>query len=184
MSSVDHGLRAVAKVADRIGYNRLAELLMTELSCATDVEPRNEQSSVSAQSVTLAIPEEVRATIQETVERTGQDFSAVANEMLTEAAKMRRFPGIIFADGPTGRRARIEGTGLEVFEVIAGHRSVGERWEGLRQAFHWLTEQQLRTALVYAEAYPREIERHLGPDDISAIEAVWAAHPETRPPWR
>ena len=139
---------------------------------------------MGGQSVTLAIPEDVRATIQQTVERTGQDFSAVANEMLIEAAKMRRFPGLIFADGPTGRRARIEGTGLEVFEVIGAYRSVGERWEGLREAFHWLSEQQLRTALAYAGAYPEEIERHLGSEDVSAIEAVWAAHPETRPPWR
>jgi len=157
---------------------------MTELPCATDVEPRKERTGMGGQSVTLAIPEDVRVTIQETVERTGRDFSAVANEMLTEAAKMRRFPGIFFADGPTGRRARIEGTGIDVFEIIGGYRSVGECWEDLRPAFHWLSEPQLRTALAYAETYPEEIERHFGSDDVSAIEAVWAAHPETRPPWR
>ena len=39
----------------------------------------------------------------------------------TEAEKMRRVPGIVFADGPTGRRARITGTGIDVFELISGY---------------------------------------------------------------
>ncbi|HLZ70179.1 MAG TPA: DUF433 domain-containing protein [Dehalococcoidia bacterium] len=75
----------------------------------------------------------------------------------TEAEKMRRVPGIVFADGPTGRRARIAGTGIEVFEVIGPHRQMGESWDALREAFHWLTEAQLRAALAYAAAYPEEI---------------------------
>jgi len=65
----------------------------------------------------LRIPKE---TVQE-IERTsrGRDFSAAAIELLNEALKMRRCPGILFADGPTGRRARVAGTGLDVWEVIA-----------------------------------------------------------------
>ena len=59
-------------------------------------------------------------------------------DLLTEAEKMRRVPGIIFADGPTGRRARIAGTGLEVFEVIASYRGMGQDWERLKKAFHFL----------------------------------------------
>ena len=37
--------------------------------------------------------------------------------MLIEAVKMRRCPGVTFADGPTGRRAKIAGTGIDIWEL-------------------------------------------------------------------
>ncbi|MBI2940548.1 MAG: DUF433 domain-containing protein [Chloroflexi bacterium] len=129
----------------------------------------------------LRIPEEVRAAIDETVRRTGRDFARVANEMLAEAIKMRRIPGIVFADGPAGRVARIAGTGLEVFEVIGAHRAMDESWERLRQAYHWLSEHQLRAALAYASAYPDEIESRLKEEDRWTPETVWATYPFTKP---
>jgi antitoxin component of RelBE/YafQ-DinJ toxin-antitoxin module len=57
--------------------------------------------------VSLLIPAETRAAIDAVVRRTGRDFSNVANEMLTEAVKMRRIPGIVFADSPNEIEAAI-----------------------------------------------------------------------------
>ena len=37
----------------------------------------------------------------------------------SEAVKMRRAPGIVFADGPSGRRAVVAGSGLDVWEIMA-----------------------------------------------------------------
>ena len=139
---------------------------------------------MSIEAVNVQIPDDVRRAIQEIADRMGRSLFSVVNELLTEATKMRRVPGIIFADGPTGRRARIEGTGIEVFEVVRDYRAENEDWEGLRKAFHWLSEGQLRAALAYADLYPEEIEEHLRPDDQEAIEALWAACPATKPPWR
>jgi len=45
----------------------------------------------------------------------------------------------------------------------------------------WLSEQQLRTALAYASAYPEEIERKLDDDDRWTPEAVWSRYPFTKP---
>ena len=59
----------------------------------------------------LRLPKEIAKAIEELAEVSAQDFSAAAIALLTEALKMRRCPGIDFADGPTGRRARIAGTG-------------------------------------------------------------------------
>ena len=70
-------------------------------------------------------------------------------ELLTEAIKMRRCPGIAFADGPAGRRARLAATGLDVWEVIATYRSLDGDPARLRQAYPWLSEAQLRAALGY-----------------------------------
>src|SRR5919198_5830930 len=100
-------------------------------------------SMAKGQPVSLRIPEETRAAIQEAMRRTGRDFSSVANEMLTEAVRMRRIPGIVFADGPTGRRARVAGTGIDVFEIVRDYRTMGADWAQLRRAYHWLDERQL-----------------------------------------
>ena len=90
---------------------------------------------MSARPVSLRIPEEIRASIEETAVRSGRGFSSVANEMLTEAVKMRHIPGIVFADGPAGRRARIAGTGIDVFEIVRDYRAMGADWAQLRQAY-------------------------------------------------
>ena len=85
-------------------------------------------------------------------------FSSLASELIAEAAKMRRCPGVVFADGPSGRRARIEGTGIEVWEVIASYLALGKDKKRLKKAYVWLSDRQLLAALGYYRAYPHEIE--------------------------
>ena len=85
----------------------------------------------------------------------------------TEAVKLRRCPGITFADGPSGRRARIAGTGIEVWEFIATFKGLGEDYEKLKNAYHWLSEQQIRAALSYYALYAKEID-----EKISANEEI------------
>ena len=95
-----------------------------------------------------------------------------AEQLLEEVEKQRRVPGIIFADGPTGRRARIAGTGIEVFEVMWSYRANGENRERLAAEYDWLRPDQLDAALAYAEAFPEEIERHL--QRAEALEREYA----------
>ena len=91
----------------------------------------------------------------------GTSWSAMSQTLLTEAIKMRRVPGIIFADGPAGRRAVVAGTGLDVWEVVATWKRCDGDYAKLRQMYNWLTEPQLRSALGYHELYPDEIEARL-----------------------
>ena len=91
----------------------------------------------------------------------GTSWSAMSQILLAEAIKMRRAPGVIFADGPAGRRAVIAGSGLDVWEIIATWRGCEGDYETLRQSYSWLTEPQLRAALGYYELYPDEIEARL-----------------------
>ena len=67
----------------------------------------------------LRMPQRTFEEIERIARETGRDFSSIAKDLLGEAIKMRRCPGIVFADGVSGRRARIAGTGLEVWEVIS-----------------------------------------------------------------
>jgi uncharacterized protein (DUF433 family) len=82
-------------------------------------------------------------------------------QSLIEADRMRRIPGIVFADGAAGRRARIAGTGIEVFEVIQQYLNVDRDWGQTQEAYHWLTPEQLSAAIAYYTAYPEEIDEWL-----------------------
>ncbi|MBI5378555.1 MAG: DUF433 domain-containing protein [Nitrospirae bacterium] len=107
----------------------------------------------------LRIPQKTLKEIERMARESGREFSTVANELLEEALRMQRCPGIVFTEGTTGRRARIAGTGLEVWEIIATYKSVGEKVDRLRRAYHWLSEPQIRSVLGYYRAYPEEIDR-------------------------
>ena len=109
----------------------------------------------------VRLPEETLKEIQRMVRETGMDFSAVTKDLLREAIKIRRCPGILFTDGVNGRRARIAGSEIEVWEVIATFYSVGKNLKRLQKAYHWLTGEQLQSALAYYSAYPEEIDSQI-----------------------
>jgi uncharacterized protein (DUF433 family) len=132
---------------------------------------------MSSVQKSLRIPDEVAKIIQEQAESSGRDFSAVANELLAEAVKLKLCPGIVFADGPSGRRARIAGTGLDVWEVIATYKSLNQDDARLRESYHWLSEPQLRSALTYFRLYPDEIERQILRNEAWSKEKLADRHP-------
>jgi uncharacterized protein (DUF433 family) len=113
---------------------------------------------MSTEQITLKIDSQRLAEAQALAIQTGASMEHLLSESLNEAIKMRRCPGIIFVDGPAGRRPVVTG-GLEVWEIV-------EAWKGgcqgdfacLQETFHWLTEHQLRAALRYYELYPAEID--------------------------
>lgn len=107
----------------------------------------------------IRIQEKTLKEIEEISKDSGKDFSAITNELLEEALRMKHCPGIVFTEGTSGRRARIAGTGIEVWEVIATYTGVGEDFSRLQKAYHWLTEQQLRAAIGYYKAYKDEVDR-------------------------
>jgi uncharacterized protein (DUF433 family) len=125
----------------------------------------------------IRIPDELAKTIQDEAESSGRDFSAVANELLTEAVKLKRCPGVIFADGPSGRRARIAGTGLDVWEVISTYNNLNRDDARLREAYHWLSEPQLRSALSYFRLYPEEIDRQIARNEAWDKDRLADRHP-------
>ena len=132
-------------------------------------------------ATSLRIPEETREVIESSARRSGRDFSSVANEMLAEAVKMRRIPGVLFADSPLGRVAQVAGTGLAVWEIVRTYRELAEDWARLQTAYHWLTERQLRAALAYSVAYPDEIQRRLAAEEESSADVIWQQYPFLAP---
>ena len=109
----------------------------------------------------LRLPEEAVKEIEALASHSGKDFSGFARDLLIEAVKIRRCPGVTFADGPTGRRARIAGTGIDVWEFIATFKVLGESYDKLKETYHWLSDQQVRAALSFYALYPDEIDERI-----------------------
>jgi uncharacterized protein (DUF433 family) len=129
----------------------------------------------------LRLPPETMNEIERMAKETGQDFSNMTKDLLEEAIKMRRCPGILFAEGTSGRRARVAGTGIEVWEVIATFKSLHQDLKRLRKAYHWLSNEQLKAALGYYTAYPREIDRLTDQNEGWDKEKVTDRYPFMRP---
>jgi uncharacterized protein (DUF433 family) len=109
----------------------------------------------------IRLPEDAVREIEALASGTGKDFSGIARDLLLEAVKMRRCPGVTFADGPTGRRARIAGTGIDIWEFIATFKGLREDYDQLKKTYHWLSDQQIRSALAYYALYPAEIDEKI-----------------------
>lgn len=125
----------------------------------------------------IRLPEEAVKDIEALASVTGKDFSGVARDLLIEAVKMRRCPGITFADGPTGRRARIAGSGIDIWEFVAMFKCLGENYDKLKETYHWLTEQQIRSAFSYYALYPDEIDEKTASNRDITQEQVFKRFP-------
>ncbi|HEV2852783.1 MAG TPA: DUF433 domain-containing protein [Thermoanaerobaculia bacterium] len=129
----------------------------------------------------IRISDDLDQAIARESEVRGKSWSAMTTELLEEAIRMRRIPGITFVDGPAGRRAVVGGTGLDVWEVIATWKATDGGYEFLRESYPWLTDAQLRAALAYYEVYPKEIDARLEREARWTPERVWQALPFSRP---
>ncbi len=109
----------------------------------------------------------------------GRDEGELLDELIEESVRMREHHGIGFKGGPAGRRAWVIGTGLDVWEMIEMHRSMGR--ETLLESMGNVSEASLRAALSYHESYPEEIEAALKENALPP-EHWHGLHPETIPP--
>lgn len=131
----------------------------------------------------VRVPKPLSEALQQEIRRRGiRDWSAGVVALLDEAVRASRAPGVVFADSPTGRRAVVAGSGVEVWEVIASWRALGESWDRLRAGYPWLTEPQLRAALAYYKLYPEEVDERLALEDEWTAERMAAELPFARSP--
>jgi uncharacterized protein (DUF433 family) len=82
----------------------------------------------------------------------------LASETPTEAERMREVQGIVFVDGPGGRRARVAGTSIDVIDIIRTYHAIGEDRTQFYEAFDALSEDTISIAFLYYRAFPLEID--------------------------
>jgi uncharacterized protein (DUF433 family) len=118
----------------------------------------------------------VRTGLEQAAARARRSVSEVAQELIEEGLRMRECPGIYFATEPSGRTAKIAGTGLGVWEVLRDFVQ-DEDIDRVRRAFPQLSSAQVTAALIYYKRYPDEIRR-----EVNANAAVTAEVLEQRYP--
>lgn len=92
--------------------------------------------------------------------RRGEPKARTAERLIEEGLRMDAFPGIVFRDGPTGRRAGLA-AGPDVWEVIGAVKGSGLSGEAaLAAAAEWsnLTATQVSLAVRYYGEYQDEID--------------------------
>jgi uncharacterized protein (DUF433 family) len=94
----------------------------------------------------------------------------LAQRYVEEGLRMDEHPLIRFADGPAGRRARITGTGKDVWEIIATVRdNDGDAAEAARYLETPLG--LVQAAIAYYGAYTAEIDQQIEASEQEAAEA-------------
>lgn len=124
----------------------------------------------------LRLRRSLRTAIETLAEQSRRSLSDMAQELLTEAIRMRECPGIYFATEPSGRTAKIAGTGLGVWEVLS-HYVKDQDLDRLRAGFHWLSPAQINAALLYYKRYPADILREVQRNDELTPEMLEARYP-------
>jgi uncharacterized protein (DUF433 family) len=100
----------------------------------------------------------------------------VAQELLDEALRMRLCPGIYFADEPSGRTAKIGGTGLGVWEVVRDF-SMDQDADRIRRAFPQLSQAQITAALMYYARYGDEVQAKIDANATLTPEMIERQYP-------
>lgn len=110
-------------------------------------------------------------------EASGTNRSRLAERYVDEGIRMDAHPGIVFRDGPSGRRPALAG-GPDIWELMAtlkAGKARGEEAIAATADLLNLTASQVRTAVRYYGAFPDEIDRRiaLNAEDADEAEAAW-----------
>lgn len=90
-------------------------------------------------------------------------------------------PGIVQDDGMFGRRARVDGTGLDVWEVIMMLGDSRGDIDRFLDMYPHVTREQVETGMAYYRLHPDEIDTILEENNSITPESLYAEYPFMRP---
>jgi len=107
----------------------------------------------------------------------GRSRSSLAERYVEEGMRMDEHPGIVFRDGPAGRRAGLV-AGPDVWEVMIIVKNAPEAGDrAVAHAAEWLdlTPDQVLRAVGYYSGFPEEIEERIkrNREFGETAEAAW-----------
>lgn len=116
------------------------------------------------------LPEDLAARLARLAAEEGVSQTELVASLLDEGLKTRAFPGIVYRDGPAGRRAALA-AGPDVWEVIGTIKHVagsGER--KIRNAGRMLSldERWVRLAVEFYSVFPDEVDARIAANQEAA----------------
>jgi hypothetical protein len=103
----------------------------------------------------------------------GETGSRLAERLVDEGLRMEAHPGIVFRDGPAGRRA-VLAAGPDVWELVRFLKGIPERGtKAVAKAARMLnlTQAQVETAVQYYADFPDEVDDRIQLDEEQAQRA-------------
>lgn len=100
--------------------------------------------------------------------------SGLVQRLVDEGLRSQEFPGVVFREGPSGRRAGLA-AGPDVWEIVAALRDSdghGETAIETTASELGLTAGKVRIALAYYGAFSTEIDAEIAENERAALEAL------------
>jgi hypothetical protein len=133
-------------------------------------------------NLTIRLDRDTLARLEARRRRGGESKARLAHRYIAEGMEMEDHPGIVFRNGPGGRRPGLAG-GPDVWQVIAVLKGSGKKREAaIRHAAEWLSlgPDQVRAAVGYYGHHQREIDDWIrrNDEDAQAAEDAWQREQE------
>ena len=124
--------------------------------------------------VAIRFDESLLGEVRRIAKRRATSISSVIQTFTEEGVRAQQVPGIVFRDGPAGRRAGVAGS-LDVWEIIAGARQVQSADPSVLAAELGLPARVVMIALDYYARFPEEIDEWIADNEQEAVqaEAAW-----------
>lgn len=124
-------------------------------------------------TTSIRLEDELRERLSSLAGAEGTTVTELIERFVREGLDCAAHPGIVFKDGPSGRRAAVAG-GPDVWEVIAAlphtHGEEAGRVAALAQQFG-LHERQIVIALDYAATHREDIEARVQANEEALVAA-------------
>jgi nitrogenase molybdenum-iron protein alpha/beta subunit len=111
----------------------------------------------------IRIESETLRSLRERSQQSGEPIIRLAQRYIDEGMRLDRHPGIVFRNGPSGRRAVVVG-GPDVWEVVAAAQGAPESGGELIEALATrigVPGERIRIAIRYYAEYPEEVDRFI-----------------------
>ena len=119
-----------------------------------------------ARPTSFRLPEELLERLEHEATSTGTSTTSLVATLLDEGITTRRFPGIVYRDGPTGRRAGLV-NGPDVWEVVRAVKEAGGQGEKRLEAVAEtadLSLSHIRLAVDFYTAHPTDVDQRIEAD--------------------
>ena len=137
---------------------------------------------VASRATSYRMDPGVKARLEAQAAAEGITERALLERLVVEGLDTLQHPGIVYRDGPTGRRAALA-VGPDVWEVISALRYTGgsdaERVAALVEQFG-LHPRHIRTAIDFAAAHRADIDAQVAANDTAAERARQLAEQRAR----
>jgi uncharacterized protein (DUF433 family) len=107
--------------------------------------------------INVRLRPDLHARVTALAKRTGRSKSSVIEELLDEAERVRRFPGIHFIESAYGRSAAMPGRRLKVWQVIQALQDFEGDAERMAKETD-LSSTEIELARAYYREFPKDID--------------------------